>query len=184
MDNELSDRQQAIKLRLAGRSVEEICQLLNRTCPAWFHTWWRRYRSHGPQRTVRSDALQRATTEDLGGTRTDDRRNSAKTGFPGTSWHTLQPHWGQFHSSRTSDLAHPSFARCAHHRAGAGTQRRNGSEGAAGTLSSSQHLSQAASQPLQSAAPSRCRRSDLSQRQPAALLHFHLQRRHTTVPCA
>ena len=47
MDNELSDRQQAIKWRLAGRSVEEICGLLGRS-PAWFHQWWRRYRMFGP----------------------------------------------------------------------------------------------------------------------------------------
>jgi putative transposase len=47
MNNELLDRQQAIKLRLAGRSVEEICRILGRS-PAWFHIWWRRYRALGP----------------------------------------------------------------------------------------------------------------------------------------
>ena len=47
MDNELSDRQQAIKLRLAGRSVEEICRIVGHG-PAWFHMWWRRYRALGP----------------------------------------------------------------------------------------------------------------------------------------
>ena len=46
MDNELADRQQAIKLRLAGQSVETICRLLGRS-PAWFHIWWRRYRAPG-----------------------------------------------------------------------------------------------------------------------------------------
>lgn len=48
MNNEFADRQQAIKLRLAGQTVEEICRLLGRT-PAWFHTWWRRYRALGPK---------------------------------------------------------------------------------------------------------------------------------------
>ncbi len=47
MNNELSDRQQAIKLRLAGQSVEDICRLLGRSRD-WFHTWWRRYRALGP----------------------------------------------------------------------------------------------------------------------------------------
>jgi len=47
MNTEFADRQQAIKLRLAGRSVEAICRVLGRT-RAWFHTWWRRYRARGP----------------------------------------------------------------------------------------------------------------------------------------
>jgi len=47
MDNELADRQQAIKLRLAGQSVEMICRLLGRSS-VWFHVWWRRYRAQGP----------------------------------------------------------------------------------------------------------------------------------------
>lgn len=47
MDNEFIDRQQAIKLRLAGHSVDEICRLLGRS-REWFHAWWRRYRALGP----------------------------------------------------------------------------------------------------------------------------------------
>jgi len=47
MTNEFADRQQAIKLRLAGHSVEEICRLLGRS-REWFHIWWRRYRAQGP----------------------------------------------------------------------------------------------------------------------------------------
>ena len=47
MNNELSDRLQAITLRLAGRSVEEICQIVGRSHD-WFHLWWRRYRALGP----------------------------------------------------------------------------------------------------------------------------------------
>ena len=81
------------------------------------------------------------------------------------------------------DLAHPSFARCPDRRACARAQRRNGSAGASGTLSGSQYLSQAASQLLQSAASSRCGRSDLSQGQPPALLHFHLQGRVSMGRC-
>jgi transposase InsO family protein len=46
MKDEFSDRHQAIKMRLAGQSVEVICQTLERS-REWFHTWWRRYRAMG-----------------------------------------------------------------------------------------------------------------------------------------
>jgi len=46
MKDEFSDRHQAIKLRLAGHSVESICQTLGRS-REWFHTWWRRYQAMG-----------------------------------------------------------------------------------------------------------------------------------------
>ena len=46
MKDEFSDRHQAIKMRLAGQSVEAICQTLDRS-REWFHTWWRRYQTMG-----------------------------------------------------------------------------------------------------------------------------------------
>ncbi|MBI2330741.1 MAG: DDE-type integrase/transposase/recombinase [Chloroflexi bacterium] len=46
MKDEFSDRHQAIKLRLAGQSVEVICQTLERS-REWFHLWWRRYQAMG-----------------------------------------------------------------------------------------------------------------------------------------
>ncbi|MDP1624741.1 MAG: helix-turn-helix domain-containing protein [bacterium] len=46
MKDEFSDRHQAIKMRLAGQSVEVICQTLERS-REWFHTWWRRYQALG-----------------------------------------------------------------------------------------------------------------------------------------
>ena len=46
MKDEFSDRHQAIRLRLAGQSVEAICQTLERS-REWFHTWWRRYQAMG-----------------------------------------------------------------------------------------------------------------------------------------
>lgn len=46
MRDELSTRQAAIRLRLAGEKVEDICQTLKRT-PPWFHKWWRRYMESG-----------------------------------------------------------------------------------------------------------------------------------------
>ena len=47
MNDELTARQRAISLRLAGRSVKHICSALGRT-EAWFHKWWRRYLEAGP----------------------------------------------------------------------------------------------------------------------------------------
>ena len=48
MHNELADRQQAIRLRLAGESIDSICHTLKRTKP-WFHKWWQRYLTSGPE---------------------------------------------------------------------------------------------------------------------------------------
>ncbi len=48
MSDELTARQRAISLRLAGRSVKHICSALGR-CEAWFHKWWRRYLEAGPE---------------------------------------------------------------------------------------------------------------------------------------
>jgi hypothetical protein len=48
MNDELTARQAAISLRLAGRSVRHICSALGR-CEAWFHKWWRRYLEAGPE---------------------------------------------------------------------------------------------------------------------------------------
>src|SRR5258708_26454234 len=44
--DEFSYRHQAIKWRLAGRAVDEICQVLGPSHD-WFHTWWRRYQAMG-----------------------------------------------------------------------------------------------------------------------------------------
>ena len=47
MRDELAARQAAIRMRLAGDKVEDICRTLTRTAP-WFHKWWRRYMESGP----------------------------------------------------------------------------------------------------------------------------------------
>jgi transposase InsO family protein len=47
MHDELSARQRAISLRLAGRAVKYICAALGRV-EAWFYQWWRRYLEDGP----------------------------------------------------------------------------------------------------------------------------------------
>ena len=46
MRNELSDRQEAVRMRLTGDSVALICQSLHRS-PTWFHKWWQRYLAAG-----------------------------------------------------------------------------------------------------------------------------------------
>jgi Homeodomain-like domain len=48
MNDELTARQRAISLRLAGQNVKPICATLGRT-EAWFHKWWRRYLEAGPE---------------------------------------------------------------------------------------------------------------------------------------
>jgi putative transposase len=48
MNDELTARQRAISLRLAGRTVKHICSALGRS-DAWFHKWWRRYLEAGPE---------------------------------------------------------------------------------------------------------------------------------------
>jgi putative transposase len=48
MHDELSVRQTAIRLRLAGEKVESICRTLKRS-KAWFHKWWRCYLELGPE---------------------------------------------------------------------------------------------------------------------------------------
>jgi putative transposase len=88
MDNELSDRQQAIKLRLAGRSVEEICRLLGRG-PAWFHIWWRRYRSLGPNGLfdlTRSNVQPRRIPAELERSIVGIRQRLSSQAHPGTRY--------------------------------------------------------------------------------------------------
>lgn len=48
MNDELSIRHTAIRLRLAGESVESICSTLKRSKP-WFHKWWKCYLAMGPE---------------------------------------------------------------------------------------------------------------------------------------
>src|SRR5215470_5829212 len=48
MHDELTARQRAISLRLAGQPVKRICSTLGRS-EAWFHRWWRRYLEAGPE---------------------------------------------------------------------------------------------------------------------------------------
>lgn len=48
MGHELSDRQTAIRLRLAGERIEDICHTVKHP-KRWFHKWWKRYRTLGPE---------------------------------------------------------------------------------------------------------------------------------------
>ena len=88
MDNELSDRQQAIKLRLVGRSVEEICQILGRS-RKWFHLWWRRYRMLGPNGLfdlTRSNVQPGRISAELERTIVGIRQRLASQAHPGTRY--------------------------------------------------------------------------------------------------
>jgi putative transposase len=48
MHDELTARQRAISLRLAGRTIADICSVLGRG-KVWFHKWWGRYLQAGPE---------------------------------------------------------------------------------------------------------------------------------------
>jgi putative transposase len=88
MHNELSDRQQAIKLRLAGQAVEDICRLLGRSRD-WFHTWWRRYRARGPNgllELTRANVQPRRLAPDLERTILSIRQRLASQLHPGTRY--------------------------------------------------------------------------------------------------
>jgi putative transposase len=88
MNNELSDRQQAIKLRLAGRSVEEICRILGHPS-SWFHVWWRRYRALGPNGLfdlTRANVQPRRITPELERTILSIRQRLAAQTHPGTRY--------------------------------------------------------------------------------------------------
>lgn len=88
MDNELADRQQAIKLRLAGKSVVEICQILGRSHD-WFHAWWRRYRALGPNglfELTRANAQPRRIPPDVERSILNIRRRLISQTHPGTRY--------------------------------------------------------------------------------------------------
>jgi len=48
MNDELTARQRAVSLRLAGRPVKSICSALGRG-ETWFRKWWHRYLEAGPE---------------------------------------------------------------------------------------------------------------------------------------
>lgn len=48
MQNEFSDRQRAIRMRLAGEAIGLICRFQHRS-ERWFHKWWQRYLEMGSE---------------------------------------------------------------------------------------------------------------------------------------
>ncbi len=46
MSEEFRKRQQAVRLRLAGKSVSFICEKIGH-CKSWFYKWWQRYLEQG-----------------------------------------------------------------------------------------------------------------------------------------
>jgi len=88
MNNEFADRQQAIKLRLAGQSVEDICHVLGRSF-TWFHRWWRRYRALGPNGVfdlTRANVQPRRIAPDLERTIVSIRQRLVSQVHPGTRY--------------------------------------------------------------------------------------------------
>lgn len=94
MNNELSDRQQAIKFRLAGQSVEQICRMLGRT-RVWFHRWWRRYRAWGPNGLfdlTRGNNQPRRISPELERTILGVRQRLVSQVHPGTRYSLIGAH--------------------------------------------------------------------------------------------
>jgi len=88
MNTEFTDRQQAIKLRLAGHSVEEICRLLGHPA-SWFHVWWQRYRALGPNGLfdlTRTNVQPRRIAPDLERTILSIRQRLVSQAHPGTRY--------------------------------------------------------------------------------------------------
>lgn len=88
MNNELADRQQAIKLRLAGKAVVEICRILGRSSD-WFHSWWRRYRALGPNGLfdlTRANAQPRRIPPEVERSILNIRRRLTSQVHPGTRY--------------------------------------------------------------------------------------------------
>jgi len=88
MNNELSDRLQAITLRLAGQSVEEICRIVGRSHD-WFHMWWRRYRALGPNGLLdltRANVQPRRIAPDLERAIVSIRQRLTSQTHPGTRY--------------------------------------------------------------------------------------------------
>ena len=88
MNNELSDRQRAITLRLAGQSVEEICRIVGRSHD-WFHMWWRRYRALGPNgllELTRANVQPRRIAPDLERAILSIRQRLTSQTHPGTRY--------------------------------------------------------------------------------------------------
>src|SRR5574342_1191289 len=88
MNNELTDRQQAIKRRLACQSVEAICRAVGHS-PDWFHTWWRRYRARGPNgllELTRANLQPRRIAPDLERSILTIRQRLASQAHPGTRY--------------------------------------------------------------------------------------------------
>ena len=91
MNNELADRQQAIKLRLAGQPVEAICRALGRP-RAWFHRWWRRYRElghNGLYEQTRANAQPRRISAELERSILNVRQRLSSQTHPGTRYSAI-----------------------------------------------------------------------------------------------
>ena len=171
MKDEFSDRHQAIKLRLAGHSVEYICQTLGRS-REWFHTWWRRYQARGRRRTLRPDACPSPAPAHRAGLGVLYPQHPTTTRIATASSDTLQSHRGQHDSGRTQGLACAAIAMRAHPRTCLGTQRGDDTSRALGALPADACLPHTPSAALQPTSSDRPGRADLSQGPAAALLHL------------
>ena len=98
MHDELTARQRAISLRLAGQPVKHICSALGR-CEAWFHRWWRRYLEAGPEglydRTRANHHVAQHISPELERTILSIRRRLQAHASPATRYSCKEPHGSQ-----------------------------------------------------------------------------------------
>ncbi len=176
MKDEFSDRHQAIKMRLAGQSVEVICQTLERS-REWFHTWWRRYQAMGAAGLYDVTRARQSTSlisPELERTILTIRKRLESSL---SSTDALRFDWSQRHSSRIESLEYSCGSLCQHHRACVATQWRDLAQSASSAFPAFARIPCTASTRLQSIASGGFGRSDLPERTEATLLHFRLQRR-------
>jgi hypothetical protein len=174
MKDEFSDRHQAIKMRLAGQSVEVICQTLERS-REWFHTWWRRYQALGVAGLYDlTRARQRASliSPEMERMILSIRKRLESTYHPQTRYALIGA------SAIQAELKSLNIrAVRANHRTCVATKWCDLAQSTLGTFPAYACLPCAASVRFQSLASGGLGWSDLPERAEAALLHLHLQRR-------
>jgi hypothetical protein len=124
MKDEFSDRHQAIKMRLAGQSVEVICQTLERS-REWFHLWWRRYQAMGAAGLYDVTRARQSTaliSPELERTVLTIRK---RLEFNLSSTDALRFDWSQRHSSRVESLEYSFCSMRKNHRAGVAEKWRD-----------------------------------------------------------
>ena len=186
MHDELTARQRAISLRLAGRPVKHICSALGRT-EAWFHKWWRRYLEAGPEGlydlTRANHHVAQRIPPELERAILSVRRRLQAHATPATRY-SLIGATAILAELKALDIR-PLPSR-AHHRARAAAQRPDRTAGPPRPAAAAPGVPRPAGPGLQRTPRGRSRGADLPQGQRPPLLHLgrqgRLRRRRLPAP--